>query len=155
MALPNGSALKKRGKNMAGKAGGYRGGIDAAAVDFLELLGKAILSGIAVSLALALLALGLATSAQAQTRPNDAKTGTLLFRVGDGAFLPAPKVETEVMIHVTGVVARTRVTQTFHNAGSDVVEGLYVFPLPENAAVDRLRLRIGERLIEGQVREKE
>ncbi|NJD89114.1 MAG: marine proteobacterial sortase target protein [Betaproteobacteria bacterium] len=154
MALPNGSA-RTRGKNMASKAGGYRGGFDAAAVDFLELLGKAILSGIAVSLALALVALGLATSAQAQTRPNDAKTGTLLFRVGDGAFLPAPKVETEVMIHVTGVVARTRVTQTFHNAGTDVVEGLYVFPLPENAAVDRLRLRIGDRLIEGQVREKE
>ncbi len=140
---------------MASGAGGHRGGVDAAAADFLRLLGKAILSGIAVSLALAAVALGLSTSAQAQARPGDARTGTLLFRTGEGAFAPAPKVETEVTIHVTGIVARTRVAQTFHNPGGDPVEGLYVFPLPENAAVDRLRLRIGERVIEGQVREKE
>jgi Ca-activated chloride channel homolog len=30
-----------------------------------------------------------------------------------------------------------------------------VFPLPENSAVDRLRMKIGERLVEGEVREKE
>jgi Ca-activated chloride channel family protein len=141
---------------MAGKAGGYRGGVEAALADFIELLGKAILSGIAASVLLALAALGLATAAQAQAKPNDAKTGTLLFRTGaEGAFAPAPKVETEVVIHVTGIVARTRVTQTFHNPGGDFVEGLYVFPLPENAAVDRLWLRIGSRVIEGQVKEKE
>ena len=140
---------------MAGKAGGYRGGVESALADFIELLGKAILSGIAASVLLGLVALGLASTAQAQTRPNDAKTGTLLFRLGaDGAFAPAPKVETDVVIHVTGMVARTRVAQTFVNPGTDFVEGLYVFPLPENAALDRLWLRIGSRVIEGQVKEK-
>ena len=140
---------------MAGKAGGYRGGVESALADFIELLGKAVLSGIAASLLLGLVALGLASTAQAQTRPNDAKTGTLLFRLGsDGAFAPAPKVETDVVIHVTGMVARTRVAQTFVNPGTDFVEGLYVFPLPENAALDRLWLRIGSRVIEGQVKEK-
>jgi Ca-activated chloride channel family protein len=153
MGLPNGSAHK--GANVANKAGGYRDGT-AVLSDVLELLGKAIVSGLAASLVLALLALGLATSAGAQVKPNDARTGTLLLRTGDPAvFLPAPKVETEVEIHVTGIVARTRVVQTFHNPGADWVEGLYVFPLPGNAAVDRLRLRIGERVIEGQVKEKE
>src|SRR5512139_1990675 len=88
---------RTRGKKMANGSGGYRGGVDAAAVDFLQLLGKAILSGVAVSLALALVALGLSTGAQAQAKPNDAKTGTLLLRTGtEGAFSPAPKVETEV-----------------------------------------------------------
>ena len=141
---------------MTVKAGGYRGGVQAALVDFIELLGKAILSGIAAGVVLALLALGLATTASAQTRPNDAKTGTLLFRTGtEGAFAPAPKVDTDVTIHVTGIVARTRVAQTFHNPGTDWVEGVYVFPLPENAAVDRLSMRIGTRVIEGQVKEKE
>jgi Ca-activated chloride channel family protein len=141
---------------MSSKAGGYRGGVDAALADFIGLLGKAIVSGIAVSVVLALAALGLATTANAQAKPNDAKTGTLLLRTGtDGAFAPAPKVETDVTIHVTGIVARTRVSQTFHNPGTDFVEGVYVFPLPENAAVDHLWLRIGERVIEGQVKEKE
>ncbi|MBL0141720.1 MAG: marine proteobacterial sortase target protein [Betaproteobacteria bacterium] len=140
---------------MTNRAGGHRGG-EAALADFIELLAKAILFGIVASCVLALLALGLATTASAQAKPNDAKTGTLLFRAGtEGAFVPAPKVETDVTIHVTGIVARTRVAQTFHNPGTDWVEGVYVFPLPEDAAVDRLWLRIGERVIEGQVKEKE
>jgi len=84
-------------------------------------------------------------SASAQAKPNDAKTGTLLFHTGtEGAYAAAPKVETDVAIHVTGIVARTRVAQTFHNPGTDWVEGVYAFPLPENAAVDHLWLRIGE-----------
>jgi Ca-activated chloride channel family protein len=146
---------KKRGQEMANRAGGYRGGVDEALTDFIGLLGKAILSGIAASVLLALLALGLATGASAQSKPNDAKTGTLLFRTGtEGGFAPAPKVETDVAIHVTGIVARTRVSQTFQNPGDDWVEGVYVFPLPENAAVDRLWMRIGDRIIEGQVKEK-
>ncbi len=141
---------------MSDRAGGYRGGAKAAFSDCIELLGKAVLSGIAASVILAMLALGLATTAGAQGKADDAKTGTLFFRSGtEGALAPAPKVETDVEIHITGIVARTRVAQTFHNPGAAWVEGLYVFPLPENAALDRLRLRIGERVIEGQVREKE
>jgi Ca-activated chloride channel family protein len=141
---------------MTDRTDGYRVGAEAALADFIPLLGKAIGTGIAASLALALLALAIASTANAQTKPNDARTGTLLFRAGaGGAFFPAPKVETDVSIHVTGIVARTRVAQTFHNPGADGVEGVYVFPLPENAAVDRLRLRVGERVIEGQIREKE
>lgn len=140
---------------MADKAGGYRGGVDTALTDFIDLLGKAILSGIAAATVFGILALGLASAANAQSKPNDAKTGTLLLRSGDGTYAPAPKVETDVTIHVTGIVARTRVTQTFHNPGTDFVEGVYVFPLPENAAVDHLWLRIGDRVIEGQVKEKD
>jgi Ca-activated chloride channel family protein len=135
--------------------GGDRRDIDTALADFLELTGKAILGGVATSLVLAVLALLLATNAQAQVKLNDAKAGTLLFHAGEGAYRSAPTVETDVAIHVTGLVARTRVAQTFQNPGTDWVEGVYVFPLPENAAVDRMRLRIGERIIEGQVREKE
>ena len=75
---------------MADKAGGYRGGVEAALADFIELLGKAILSGIAASVVLALITLALATTASAQATPNDAKTGTLLFRTGtEGGFAPA------------------------------------------------------------------
>ena len=140
---------------MAEKAGGYRGGVDTALADFIDLLGKAILSGIAAATAFGILALALASTANAQPAPGDAKTGTLLFRAGDGTYAPAPKVETDVTIHVTGMVARTRVSQTFHNPGTDHVECVYVFPLPENAAVDHLWLRIGDRVIEGQVKEKD
>jgi Ca-activated chloride channel family protein len=63
-------------------------------------------------------------------------------------------VQTEVGIEVTGMVARTRVSQVFHNPAGDYVEGVYVFPLPESAAVDHLWMRIGDRVIEGQIQEK-
>lgn len=125
------------------------------AAGWFGLLGKAVASGLAVSLALAVLTLGLATTARAATL-NDAKMGSLLFRTGEvGTYTVAPRVETEVAIQVTGVIARTRVTQVFHNPGTDFVEGVYVFPLPEKAAVDHLWVRIGERQLEGRIQEKE
>lgn len=122
--------------------------------DMAELVARAFLSGLAAAVAMSLAILALSANAQAATL-NETKTGELLLRAGgDGELVPAPKVSTEVAIEVSGMVARTRVSQHFHNPGSDHVEGVYVFPLPERAAVDRLRIRIGERAIEGRIREK-
>lgn len=127
-----------------------------ALLDFAELLAKAFFGGLGVAIAMALAILALSPASQAAgLTPNDAKTGTLLLKADGGSYAPAPKVETEVGIEVTGMVARTRVSQVFHNPGSDFVEGVYVFPLPESAAVDHLWMRIGDRVIEGQVQEKE
>ncbi|MBV6631983.1 MAG: marine proteobacterial sortase target protein [Alphaproteobacteria bacterium] len=69
--------------------------------------------------------------------------------------LPGQQVAAEVEISVSGMVARTMVTQHFANPREDWVEALYVFPLPETAAVDRLRLTIGDRVIEGAIAERE
>ena len=127
----------------------------AAIGDFLRLGASAFASGLAAAVTLAVITLALAGGAQAAAL-NDAKTGTLMLRTGTpGEYVIAPKVETEVAIQVTGMIARTRLTQVFHNPGSEFVEGVYVFPLPEKAAVDHLWMRIGERVIEGQVKEKE
>ena len=84
-------------------------------------------------------------------RLQDARAGLLMLRTElAGVFLPAPTLETEVVTEVTGLVARTAVEQSFHNPTEHWVEGVYVFPLPEDAAVDRLRLRVGERIVEGE-----
>ena len=66
----------------------------------------------------------------------------------------APK-EMDVKIDINGLIARVNVTQHFTNPSNEWVNGVYVFPLPENAAVDHMRLRIGERIIEGQIKEKQ
>lgn len=68
---------------------------------------------------------------------------------------PALSRDTEVAIEVHGLVARTRVTQSFINPLDRWAEGRYVFPLPAGATVDELRIRIGDRVIEGVVREKQ
>ncbi|HTV25301.1 MAG TPA: VIT domain-containing protein, partial [Polyangiaceae bacterium] len=67
----------------------------------------------------------------------------------------APQVSTEVDLVVTGMIARARVEQVFENPSEEAVEAVYVFPLPDDAAVDGLTLTVGERRIVGEVRERE
>lgn len=87
---------------------------------------------------------------------GDVKQGSLLFKTDKaGQYIPAPTLDTDVTLRVTGLVVRANVKQKFHNPSNQWVEGVYVFPLPENAAVDHMKLRIGERVIEGQIKEKE
>jgi Ca-activated chloride channel family protein len=80
--------------------------------------------------------------------------GTLLIHSAAG-FNPAAPLSTDVRISVAGIVARVAMTQRFRNPGNTSIEAVYAFPLPDEAAVDRLLMRIGERLIEGEIRERE
>ncbi|HZT63665.1 MAG TPA: VIT domain-containing protein, partial [Burkholderiales bacterium] len=110
------------------------------------------------------LCLGLASAVEARAEARerlvpmkaaDAEQGTLLFRgKGEAETCAAPLLHTDVEIKVSGLVARAHVTQTFRNSSDEWFEGVYVFPLPENSAVDRLRMRIGERVVEGEIRER-
>jgi Ca-activated chloride channel family protein len=69
----------------------------------------------------------------------------------DGASTRAPSVQNSAEMDISGMLARVKVSQRFLNPSNDWVEGVYLFPLPEEAAVDRLRLVIGERVIEGEI----
>jgi len=138
---------------MDGKAAPKRTPVDLVG-DMIELVFRAFVGGVAAAVAMSLAILALSATAQAATL-GEAKTGALLLMTKTaGQYTVAPRVATEVAIEVSGMVARTRVTQHFHNPGSEHVEGVYVFPLPEKAAVDRLRILIGSRAIEGRIREK-
>ncbi len=86
--------------------------------------------------------------------PGQMQSGSLLLRMKSG-YMVATRMNTDIKARVSGMVARVSVKQTFRNGGKEWVEGVYVFPLPDNAAVDRLRMHIGERFIEGEIREKE
>jgi len=66
----------------------------------------------------------------------------------------APALETTAHLRIRGLIVRGEVTQKFHNDSASCVEAVYKFPLPENAAVDRLRMKIGDRIVEGQIKEK-
>ncbi|HXS50988.1 MAG TPA: marine proteobacterial sortase target protein [Usitatibacter sp.] len=126
--------------------------------EFIVLGVRAVLGGIVVALALGFAAIVLASNAQAAgtVAPADARAGELLLTTGTpGEYTVAPTVETEVAITVSGVAARTRVTQSFHNPGAEFVEGVYVFPLPDKAAVDHLEMQIGNRVIVGEIQEKD
>jgi Ca-activated chloride channel family protein len=120
-------------------------------LDFIAFVALATLAGIATAIVLCGITLLLAAPAYAAP-PGE---GMLLLRSArDGEAFSAPLLSTDVAFRVNGPLARARVVQTFTNPNHDWYEGVYVFPLPENAAVDRLRLRVGERIIEGEIRER-
>ena len=85
---------------------------------------------------------------------DEVTTGTLMAKTVDGVSQSLPMVQTDVEIQVTGPIARTVLTQTFKNPDNDWLEAVYAFPLPEKAAVDHLDLIVGERVIQGQIKEK-
>ena len=47
-------------------------------------------------------------------------------------------LSTDIEMHVNSIVSRVSVKQTFKNNSSEWLEGVYQYPLPENAAVDTL-----------------
>ncbi|MFP4440053.1 MAG: VIT domain-containing protein [Chloroflexaceae bacterium] len=73
----------------------------------------------------------------------------------DRTLPPVPLKHTAVRANIIGPLCDVEVTQQFHNTHTRPVEALYVFPLPEDAAVTALTLTIGERVIQGEVRERE
>jgi len=82
--------------------------------------------------------------------------GSLLYKTDTvGRYIPSPTVSTDVEIKVSGMIARTTVTQEFKNKTENWLEGVYVFPLPEDAAVDHLKMFVGQRVIEGKIKQRE
>ena len=47
------------------------------------------------------------------------------------------------------------VVQRFANTGGQFSEAVYVLPLPDDAAVDRLTMKVGDRVVEGEIHERE
>jgi len=122
------------------------------ALDLIASVALAAALGVVTAIALAGLTLLFASEARAAEAPGE---GTLLLRPrAGGDALDAPLQSTAVAFQVSGVVVRARVVQTFRNPGEGWYEGVYVFPLPQNSAVDRLRLRVGERTLEGEIQER-
>jgi Ca-activated chloride channel family protein len=56
---------------------------------------------------------------------------------------------------VSGVIADVRVTQVYRNEGAQPIEAKYLFPASTRAAVYAMRMRVGDRVIEAQIREKQ
>ncbi len=105
-----------------------------------------------------LLACGEEPASEMRMALKDVTQGSLLFKTNEaGRYIPAPILKTDAQIAITGIIARTMLKQEFVNPSrekDDWAEGIYVFPLPETAAVDHLRMKVGERTIVGEIKER-
>ncbi|MBX9685925.1 MAG: VIT and VWA domain-containing protein [Candidatus Obscuribacterales bacterium] len=83
-------------------------------------------------------------------------SGKLLAMLTSGKQLgQCPLKHTDVKASVSGYISRVSVKQTFQNKFSQKIEAVYTFPLPENAAVDEMTMRIGDRVIKGNIKKRE
>jgi Ca-activated chloride channel family protein len=94
------------------------------------------------------------TNTKDSVDPYQATHGSVWLLADNGIYIEALQMQTDVDYEVTGSIARAKVKQQFKNNSSLWTEGIYVFPLPEKAAVDHFRMVIGERIIEGQIKER-
>jgi Ca-activated chloride channel family protein len=85
-------------------------------------------------------------AAQAGGEPG---VGTIATERGN---LPLQAIDVDAAL--TGLVARVALTQTFGNRFDQPLEASYIFPLPDRAAVTEFRMEVGERLVEGVLKER-
>jgi Ca-activated chloride channel family protein len=94
----------------------------------------------------------------APTQPAEERPGcgALMAKLPDvEKEVPVPLKHTSVVGNIDGYIATVDVTQQFHNPYASKIEAVYVFPLPENAAVNEFVMTVGDRKIRGIIRERE
>ena len=94
------------------------------------------------------------TATGAVTPTDDPGTGSMVATV-DSKEVPLPLQHTDVKAQINGYISTVNVSQEFSNPFDSKIEAVYVFPLPEKAAVSEFLMIIGERKIRGILREKE
>ncbi|MBD9414841.1 VWA domain-containing protein [Pseudomonas sp. PDM16] len=107
----------------------------------------------AVRAALGLVLLGCSTLVLAQQEQGESP----YFAVegGDGVVDALPLKSTDVQVRILGVMADVRVVQRYRNEGQQALEARYVFPGSTRAAVYGMTVRLGERELRAQIREKQ
>ncbi len=84
-----------------------------------------------------------------------ARPGQGTMRNADGkAAEELPLLESRVAVDISGFAARVSVTQRFKNPGDKAIEATYMFPLPDDAAVDAMEMRIGTRVVRAEIKQK-
>jgi len=71
-----------------------------------------------------------------------------------GKYKFLPQLDTKVELNIKGMVVNARVDQMFINNTDQPIEAVYVFPLPNKAAVNNMQMIIDDRVIQGIVKEK-
>lgn len=115
---------------------------------------------IGLSLLLSALLMGLLATrlnaADAEAEADPIGSGTLMLS-GKGVVtaMPAVRLGTDMDVSVSGQIARVRVTQAFRNTSDKWMEATYLYPLPDNGAVDSLKMVVGQRVIIGHIKRRE
>ena len=96
------------------------------------------------------------SAGQTDHNPPEVREGSLLYRSPiSGRYESVPLVHTDATLDVRGLVAAATVTQQYVNSSTAPIEAVYIFPLPHDAAVYDMEIRIGNRVIRSVIHERE
>ena len=107
-------------------------------------------------LAIAVLTFLYVSTAIANSEGTQTSVGELELRAADqnSSMISALLLETKINGRIDGLITAITVEQQFANPTDQWQHGRYVFPLPPTAAIDSLTIRVGDRIIKGQIQEK-
>ena len=127
-------------------------GVSAAVV--LALLGvRALISPVTQQVSTPLIQ---EPSPQSSSFPQvNSEFGGLYSYSEEGQVQTFPLKHTAVTAKIAGNLSRVEVKQTFTNPNDKPLEAIYKFPLPDDAAVDEMEIRIGDRIIRGIIKKRE
>ena len=103
----------------------------------------------------ALVLLAPPTRAQAAAPSTQAESPYFFVQGAQPGVEALPLKSTDVRVDISGVIADVVVTQRYKNEGTVPIEAKYLFPGSTRAAVNALNVRIADRLITAQIREKQ
>jgi Ca-activated chloride channel family protein len=86
---------------------------------------------------------------------KDRPVGGLYVQTTDRKQQAFTLTNTDVKGKISGNISRVEVTQTFQNPYDKPLGAIYVFPLPDQAAVDDMEIKIGDRVIKGDIKKRE
>jgi Ca-activated chloride channel family protein len=89
------------------------------------------------------------------TRTLEQQPSGLYIQTPNQQTIAFPLKHTEVNAKVDGNISRVEVTQTFENPFTTTLEATYIFPLPDEAAVDDMLIKIGDRTIQGSIKKRQ
>lgn len=101
------------------------------------------------------LVLSLPALASEQSAAEHSESPYFAVQSDDPAVDRLPLKATKVEVRVLGVIADVRVVQQYRNEGTRALEARYVFPGSTRAAVYGMTVRLGERELQAQIREKQ
>ncbi|GAH63453.1 unnamed protein product, partial [marine sediment metagenome] len=90
--------------------------------------------------------------------PGEEEDKTLspyFFVQGDPEVDHFPLLKTEAKVNIAGIMAEVKLTQAYKNDGKKTIEAIYVFPLGTKSAIHAMKMKIGNRVIEAKIEERE
>lgn len=92
----------------------------------------------------------------AQDMHKEDKTLSPYFMIvgGQEGIDQLPLLSTSAQVNIAGVIADVTITQVYKNDGRKPLEAIYVFPASTRAAVYDMEMKIGNRTIQAEIKEK-